>query len=342
MIQTLCRCIAVVLLSTVLPCGLRAATYFVSITGNDRNPGTRAEPFQHLSKAASVTRAGDSVIVTAGRYGPEGVVTCGDGCDVERAPVVLNHSGTPSAPIIFMAEQKWAVILDCERKCDAYFDLYRSSYVIVQNFVITNGFKEGIHSNDDAHHITLRGNRIEYIANRPSYTRYGLDGMYASPQCHDFLIEGNTFRNIGRTNGGSSLDHGLYIRGTGFKITNNVFYNLSRGWAIQLAKGAKQILIADNVFALSGPERDGQIMLWNTNAALTIRDNIFYQPRNFAITRDASRINQCVIENNFIYGAGGLISSTDGCDLKNNQSGYNSRVRDLVEARLLFPADGRQ
>jgi hypothetical protein len=340
--QTVLRRIVLMLLSMILPGALEAVTYFVSTTGDDGNAGTRAEPFRHLSKAAAVALAGDNVIVAAGSYGPENTVTCGDECDIERAPVVLNHSGTPSASITFTAEQKWASVLDCQQKCDAYFDLHRSSYVTIQNFVITNGFKEGIHSNDDAHHITLRGNRIEYVANRRSYTKYGLDGMYASPKCHDFLIEGNTFHDIGRTNSESSLDHGLYIKGTNFIITDNFFYNLKRGWAIQLAKGAKQILIAQNTFAFSGPEQGGQIMLWNANFAVAIRDNIFYQPKRFAITRDVSKVNQCKIENNFVYGAGSLISYAENCELRNNLSGNDIRIRELVEARLSLASGVRQ
>ena len=45
-----------------------AADYYVAKTGNDANPGTQNLPFLTISKAASVARAGDRVIIYAGTY----------------------------------------------------------------------------------------------------------------------------------------------------------------------------------------------------------------------------------------------------------------------------------
>ncbi|NLO84748.1 MAG: DUF1565 domain-containing protein [Clostridiales bacterium] len=43
-------------------------TYHVAKTGTDTNPGTEAEPFLTISKAASVARAGDTITVHEGEY----------------------------------------------------------------------------------------------------------------------------------------------------------------------------------------------------------------------------------------------------------------------------------
>jgi len=219
--------------------------------------------------------------------------------------------------------------------CDSYFDLYNSSYIVIQNFVITRGFKECIHSNDAAHHIVIRGNRIENIANRSTISRYGQDGLYTGPNCHDFLIEGNVFHDIGRTDP-SNLDHALYLHGDDFTIVNNVFYNMAQGYAIQLADGANHVLIANNTFALPNPSLDpaGHIMLWRSQDNLTIRNNIFYSQAQVpaAIVRHLSVVSDCSIDHNLVFGAGtvlyaGLLN-VGGCAVGANSMGADPRFND--------------
>ena len=47
------------------------------------------------------------------------------------------------------------------------------------------------------------------------------------------------------------LDHGIYAKGTNATIINNIFYNMNKGWSIQVANGATNWLIANNTFAFS-------------------------------------------------------------------------------------------
>lgn len=63
---------------------------------SDENSGTEERPFKTISKAAQLARAGDTVIVKAGVY---------------REDVRLSHSGTPQAPITFVADPMGAVII---------------------------------------------------------------------------------------------------------------------------------------------------------------------------------------------------------------------------------------
>jgi hypothetical protein len=292
---------------------LSAGTYYVAVSGNDTNPGTSSAPFQTLQQAADTALAGDTVVVRDGSYGHRDAVTGGDASNDEYSPVVLHNSGNPSAWITIKSEHQWGAVLDCEMLCDAYINLYNASYVAIQGFVITRGYKEGIHTNDGAHHIALQGNRFEFIANRWSSSPLGLDGMYTNPNCHDFVIDGNVFHDIGRTNQ-DWLDHGLYLHGWNFTIINNVFYNIPHGWSIQAADGLSNVLIANNTFAFpNAGGQDGQIMLWNVQTNLTIQNNIFYNPRNYAIARYHSTANSCAIDHNLLYGALGMTSDTSGC-----------------------------
>jgi hypothetical protein len=310
------RCVALVLLAQ----SLSAATYYVSTNGNDGNPGTPTAAFQTLQKAVNSAFAGDTIVVFDGTYGHGSAVTGGDSDPNEYTPVTLYNSGAPGAPITITSANQWGAVLDCELTCDAYINLYNASYIVIQNFVIRGGYKEGIHSNDSAHHITLQGNRIEYIANRPSGAAVGLDGMYVNPDCHDFVINGNIFHDIGRTNS-NQLDHGLYLHGTNFTVTNNVFYNIPHGWAIQAADGLSNVLIANNTFAFpEGGGQTGQIMLWNTQSNLTIENNIFYGPQNYAINRFYSTVNGCSINHNLVYGASDVMADASGCTVAGTQN----------------------
>ena len=301
--------------------GLSADTFYVATDGNDGNPGSASAPVRTLQRAANMALSGDTIVVRDGIYGHENSATGGDGSDIQNSPVVLYNSGNPGAPITIRAENQWGAVLDCELVCDSYIDLYNASYIVIQDFVITRGYKEAIHSNDSAHHITLRDNRFEYIANRSSASTLGLSGIYTNQNCHDFIIDGNVFHDIGRTDA-NWLDHALYLHGSNFTITNNLFYNIPHGWSIQAADGLNNVLIANNTFAFpQGGGQDGQIMLWNSQSNLTIENNIFYNAKNYAIARYSSTIGNCSIDHNLIYGASAMMADESGCTVGVTQKG---------------------
>src|SRR5688500_6549603 len=64
------------------------ATYYVSPSGADANPGSLAAPFRTIQRAANAAQAGDVVTVRAGVY---------------RETVRPPRSGTAAAPITFQA-----------------------------------------------------------------------------------------------------------------------------------------------------------------------------------------------------------------------------------------------
>jgi len=300
------------LLPLLTASSLSAANYFIAPYGSDGNPGTSDAPFLSLQQGVNMAGPGDTVIVRDGVYGPGNAVTGGDESGDNASAVVLVNSGAPTAWITIKAENKWGAVLNCAMQCDSYINLYNSSYVVIQDFVIMQGFKEGIHSNDSAHHIALLGNRIEYIANRYTSTTLGLSGIYTGANCHDFLVDGNVFHDIGRSDQ-NRLDHGMYLHGWNFTITNNVFYNIPHGWSIQAADGLSNVLIGNNTFAFPNAG-DGQIMLWNTQSNLYILNNIFYNPQGHAITRyESTMSNNCVIDHNLVYGAADVIADGTGC-----------------------------
>jgi len=74
-----------------------AGTYYVSLRGNDENPGTKTKPFRTIQKAADTLIAGDTCVIQGGTY---------------HQTIILKNSGLPGKPIRFVAERDRAVILD--------------------------------------------------------------------------------------------------------------------------------------------------------------------------------------------------------------------------------------
>jgi hypothetical protein len=70
-----------------------AATYYVSPTGNDSNPGTEERPFLKRSKACSLVQPGDTVVLRAGFYGSTGAWGCGTGASWDLPITIRPYPG---------------------------------------------------------------------------------------------------------------------------------------------------------------------------------------------------------------------------------------------------------
>ena len=318
-----------------------AATYYVATTGSDSNPGTSSAPFLTLQKAANTAIAGDTVIVGNGTYGNNGAVTGGDGANNEASAVILQHSGTAGAPITFEAATPGGAILSCQMLCDSYINLYNSSYIVIQGFVITQGYKAALWSQRLQPVTSLCETTLSTtLQTALLLSTLGLPGLYANANSSNFVIDGNVFHDIGRTTT-NQLDHALYLEGTGYTITNNIFYNIPNGWSIQMA-GTNNVLIANNTpFAFSDVSAEGgtgQIMMWESQAGVTIENNIFYKPSNAAITTYANSVSNCTISNNLIYGASTVLSGSNGCSVGTNLIGGNPNFVNAATAPYNFAA----
>lgn len=83
------RLVTVFIISFVLTYSLFATTYYVNGTqGSDANPGTEAQPFATIQKAADVMQPGDNCLIRKGTY---------------RENVRITQSGTAGQPIRFEA-----------------------------------------------------------------------------------------------------------------------------------------------------------------------------------------------------------------------------------------------
>jgi|GEM_PF-5896477 len=307
-----------------------AATYYVSTTGSDGNPGTIDLPFRWIQKAVDVSMPGDTIIVRDGTYGHGTMTHLGGDAEGPCYPQtrIRQKNGSPGLYLTIRAEHKWGAVLDCEYVsdaspgCDAAFLLETSSYVAIEDFVIRRGYWAGIYSanGSQSHHIAVRGNRFENIGNRVTATLWGIAGVFVGDGNHDWKFERNMFHDVGRIGGDAfSHDHALYLYGQNHSVFNNVFYAPITGWGVQTANGFSGV-IANNTFAFVMRNNGGHIMLWGKNSDVTIRNNIFYQPADaLAVKTYDLNMTRCSIDHNIVYG--GAIGDAAGCSFGSNVVG---------------------
>ncbi len=188
--------VAIQLIASVV--SIQAATYYVSLSGADGNPGTAASPWRTIQKAASSAQAGDTVIVTTGDYN-------------ERVSLPGERSGSPQAPIIFKAEPRRTVSM-------RGFVGDRNAYVRIQGFNITHN--AGLWMGGG---IWLDGNNWEIVDNY----FYDIPGAAIQPTWQTGRITDNIYVAHNRI---YKCNKGFVVGGNNWIVENNeverlVYYN---------------------------------------------------------------------------------------------------------------------
>jgi hypothetical protein len=323
---------ALVLFSILAIPSLSAATYYVAPNGSNSNKGSSGSPFRTIQKAADIVNPGDVVIVR------DGVYTGGSTLVVE-----ISRSGTASQWITFKAENEWGAIIDGRNNSTRHgIDLDEGvGYVRLEGFRIRGTISGGFSAYEDTHDIVYYRNLLHDIGRNCTDTEGGQVGFRDDETSTRIVYDSNVLHTIGRlrphegcinlsTNNYVNHDHGMYLWGSHLTIVNNVFYNIRSGWSIQSAEGANDWLIVNNTFAFPNPDRDGHVVLWNSNRNFVIANNIFYQPRNAAIqlTPCAGKTN-VVVRNNISTAPQMLSSGTcNGISLSNNDTSTDPRLVD--------------
>lgn len=263
-----------------------AATYYVATSGDDRNTGTLTSPFRTVAFAVKKMNAGDTTYVRGGFY-------------VESL-VQFSKSGTQSAPIKLLNYRNESPILNFKAKAaDGARILLQNGagynlpigWITIEGFEIQNG-RNGIKFYN-LHNSIIRRNWIHDSVGQGILGNGGHHNLFDRNRInHNGGFESCAAGEL--TSIGTSVcnqDHGLYMHGNFYTITNNLVYdNLAYGLQINGSStsvynpvkhagrdfaGSSDWLIANNTFAYNF-NRSG-ITVWSAPKNIRIENNIFYE-----------------------------------------------------------------
>lgn len=176
--------------------GQVGATYYVSTSGNDNNPGTMAVPWRTISHAATVATAGATVYVFGGVY---------------NEFVSFPNSGTSGSPITFQSYPGQTAMID-------------------GTGLTVSGTKGLITISGTRSYITVSGFEIRNLSSSSGVPC----GVWITGSGTGVQIQNNLIHNIATTKGTGNAC-GLFAYGTsqtpisGLVVNGNELYNLQTG-----------------------------------------------------------------------------------------------------------------
>lgn len=308
--------------STAVPPAV-PTTYYVSPGGDDANPGTRNQPFSTIQHAADVVNPGETVIVEDGTYTGTGVATaCAS--STSRPVVCLTRGGSSTQWVTFRSQNALGAKIDGRGNTSNYgFDfLGGASYIRVEGFDVfgmgnTGGDASGFVIFQGGHDVVIAHNEIHDIGKLCTDTTNGQTGIFIANA--RVTVDSNRIHDIGRFAPGEkgcapattyyeNHDHGLYINGNSgsgapgaseVTVTNNIIWNVLRGWPIQVYPGSvATVSILNNTFAGTNPFSTGQIIVAASMTDTRIVNNIFAGPLVAAINFYSGTHSGVTVANN--------------------------------------------
>ena len=213
--------------------------------------------------------------------------------NVDGNIVYVQNGGTSAAAMItFQAENRWGAKLNGQNNLTEYGWFVGAPWIRIEGFEVYGVFHDAFtlfNSN-----VQIVENHVHTIGRMCSDTVFGKDGLFLD-NGSNILIERNLFHDIGRfapgengcnpsTENYKNHDHGLYFAaGSTITVRNNIFYNVNRGWKIQLYPNAvTDLKVLNNTFVGPNPYNNGHVILSGTLTNATFQNNIFSQPTTAA------------------------------------------------------------
>ena len=348
-----------------LPTG-GGATYYVAPNGDDNNPGTKAQPWQTIGKAAATLVSGDTVYIRAGTY-QERVVPQNSGSDYimyaaypgERVTIDGSGVSMPSGDAgLFEVSGLSNIRISGLRIINVGPDdnhagilVGDSSHIIIDNNYTYNTTSSGIGvwSSSD---VTIDGNEVELACNNGEQESITVAGT------NTFEIRNNHVHHSGPgTNGGEGID--AKDGSSNGRIYNNHVHHLNNrvgiyveAWDkhtynIEVYRNIVYNIINNDGFAI-GSEEGGlleNIRIYNNIAYNNELSGIAVSAAGDAAThpiRNARIINNTFYNNGgSIWGGGISIENPDVSDLiiRNNICSQNRWFQIQVEVPVQITID---
>ncbi len=276
--------------------------YYVAPTGNDSDPGSEAQPWQTISKAAETLVGGEIVYIKAGTY---------------EEHVIVQNSGSPDNYVVFSAFPGDTVILEGANLeiADGRTGLFLvrgKSYVKAIGINVQNVGQDYARSYDQAGFMIQDSDNVE-IRGCSTYNTFSSGIMTRGS--HDVVIDGNEVRLA--CNGGEQECISVTAGSYNFVIKNNHVHEggpgTNGGEGIDVKQGAHDGKIFDN-YVHDLPKRLGIYV-----------DS--YEEHTYNIDVFRNRVHDC-------SDGGFALSSENGGLLENikvyNNIGYHNRYYGLI------------
>lgn len=306
-----------------------AAAYYVSATGSDTYSGTQNRPFRQIRKALALVKAGDTVLVSNGKY---------------LGFTLAKAHGTAAAPITIQATGAKVYVTRTSDRWDNRDTMLLTScsYIVLDGLNAFYGYRSGIRI-DASPNITIRNGVYAQnnkwgiftdfsdnllIENNECFGSHRQHGIYVSNTCTAPTVRGNLCHdnrdcgiqmNADKSQGGAGLI-------TGALIEDNVVYNngLGGGAAINL-DGVQNSVVVNNL--LFNNHASG-IMNWQGNGAagpsgMQILHNTVVMPvgsrwgltflrsAGLNVARNNILLNSDPVHGGLAYGSAADVANTD-------------------------------
>jgi len=246
-------------------------------------------PCKTIDRADSLATPGTTVHVAPGNY---------------TGPFHATHSGTASAHLVFVSDQKWGAKISATGLGTGATLRSDGSYVEIRDFDVSGDGADGILNNGSF--VLLAGNHVHNITDSICQGGGGVHS-WGNHTISNVQFIGNLVHDIGNPDSTTPCNqvHGIYEENPHGTIVNNIVYRAS-GFGIHLWHGASDAVVANNTsfnnresgFVIGGG--DSGVTTGNNNTACF--NNIAYNNSKYGITQQGVFGPNNAFANNLLYG----------------------------------------
>ena len=261
------------------------ATFHVSTSGSDSNPGTSVAPWGTIQKALDSLQPGQRALVHGGTY-------------VED--LQMDRAGTASAPISVEASPGEEPVLES----DSGHPLEVGSdggWFRFRGFTIQgNPFNSGGNVDVYGHNVEISSNEVRSSQDQ---------GIYTDEGSRDVYVLGNWIHHNGK--GVIHQSHGIYLQGDDHLVSTNVIHDHPEGFGIQVYDRNSGSIVVNNTVVRSGLSG---IVIGGSGGVdgIRVHNNIFAFNDQWGIKHDSDCPSSTLADHNVIW-ANGYEPIEEGC-----------------------------